>query len=282
MANTKSIALDNSSLQYLSITDANQTGLDFSTAFTFMGWVKFDSLPIASGRAGFMFKWEVSAGTGRTYHVGLFNNSGTYFVRAEIANTGDTDEDQLQVNWTPTVSTWYHVATTWDGTAKTMRLYVNGSLVGTSAVGSIATLNNGTEEFRLGTWSPGVEKYNLDGKMDEVGVYNTSLTLATISSDYNSGDGTERSGSETGIQGAWRFEDNLTDLTANDNDLTNNNSGTYSSDVPFAGSTTATTPTDSEVNISDSQSITESIESNASLADINPTSLNKKTVRIWS
>ena len=54
-ANTKSIALDNSSLQYLSITDANQTGLDFSTAFTFMGWIKFDTLPIASGRAGFIY-----------------------------------------------------------------------------------------------------------------------------------------------------------------------------------------------------------------------------------
>jgi len=42
-AASASIDLERSSSQYLSITDASQTGLDFTGDFTIEGWVKLES-----------------------------------------------------------------------------------------------------------------------------------------------------------------------------------------------------------------------------------------------
>ena len=46
----------------------------------------------------------------------------------------------------------------------------------------------------------------------------------------------ELDGDEAGLVGYWKLNNSLLDETSNDNDLTNNNSATFSTDVPFSGS----------------------------------------------
>ena len=67
-----------------------------------------------------------------------------------------------------------HVAATYDGS--TMRLYFDGTEVGSKAVSSI---NHSTADLLIGK-SPNSTLYNLAGVIDEVAVYNRSLTADEI------------------------------------------------------------------------------------------------------
>ncbi|MGE0026858.1 MAG: LamG domain-containing protein [Thermoleophilia bacterium] len=76
-----------------------------------------------------------------------------------------------------TAGTWTHLAVTFDGAQ--LRFYRNGVLVtSTAAAGSILT---STGVLRIGgnqVWGEW-----LDGRIDEVRVYNRALTAAQITSD---------------------------------------------------------------------------------------------------
>jgi hypothetical protein len=74
---------------------------------------------------------------------------------------------------------WYLATVTYDGS--TLKLYLNGNLEGSS---STSSLNTTTADFIIGqgilsTWN------TLNGKIDEVGIWNTALTAQDVSSIYN-------------------------------------------------------------------------------------------------
>jgi hypothetical protein len=95
--------------------------------------------------------------------TGADPNSGTTTL---IASSGN-----LQNN------TWYHVAATYDG--GTMRLYLNGELVGSTAkTGAAAT--NGSVGAWIGGNPPSSTSMPWDGKIDEVQLYNRGLTATEI------------------------------------------------------------------------------------------------------
>jgi hypothetical protein len=74
---------------------------------------------------------------------------------------------------------WSHLAVTYDGAA--LRLYVNGTLVRTTAVtGAIGTSNN---PLRIGGNNVWGEWFA--GTIDELNVYNRALTAAEIAVDMN-------------------------------------------------------------------------------------------------
>jgi hypothetical protein len=74
---------------------------------------------------------------------------------------------------------WYHIVATWD--ADKIRLYVNGALVNTSA-SFVGALSLGAGTFRIGTNNGGGEA--LDGRIDEVAVYNYTLSMQQIANHY--------------------------------------------------------------------------------------------------
>jgi hypothetical protein len=77
------------------------------------------------------------------------------------------------------LNTWTHLAGTFDGT--TLRLYVNGTEVGTRAVaGPMAT---STGVLRMG--GNGIWGEFFAGRIDEVRVYNRALSVAEIQTDMN-------------------------------------------------------------------------------------------------
>ena len=78
-----------------------------------------------------------------------------------------------------TVNTWTHLAATYDGT--TMKLYVNGAQVGSSAqTGSIATSTNPLQIGGDATYG----QY-FQGMIDEVRIYSRALAQTEIQTDMN-------------------------------------------------------------------------------------------------
>jgi len=79
------------------------------------------------------------------------------------------------------LNTWSHIASTYDGAS--LRMYVNGSLVGTLATtGNIST---SSLPLRIGGNTIWGEWFK--GMLDEVHVYNRALTLSEITSDMSVG-----------------------------------------------------------------------------------------------
>jgi hypothetical protein len=75
------------------------------------------------------------------------------------------------------LSAWSHLAATYDGT--TLRLFVNGTLVSNSVVGSAILTSGGA--LRIGGNSLWGEYFQ--GRIDEVRIYNRALTAAEIAAD---------------------------------------------------------------------------------------------------
>ena len=75
------------------------------------------------------------------------------------------------------LSTWSHLAMTWDGL--TVRVYVNGAQVSSSALAGTAMTS--TSPLRIG--GNGVWPEWFSGVIDEVRVYNRALSAAEIAAD---------------------------------------------------------------------------------------------------
>ena len=77
------------------------------------------------------------------------------------------------------VSTWSHLAITYDGS--TVRLYLNGAMV--DSVAHTGLITSSTNALTLGS-DPFYGQY-FNGLIDEVRIYNKALTAAQIQSDMN-------------------------------------------------------------------------------------------------
>ena len=233
--NTNSIDLELSSSQYLSITDANQTGLDLASDFTIEAWVKTESTPAASGTLEIFDKYT-SAGDNRSYRFYYQNNAGTMKIVVNTSSTGAAGQVINHFfNYTLTNGTWFHLAMTYDLSAGTALLYVNGVSQG-SVSGGNTSIYNGTGAVNIGAINEGTALY-FDGLIDDVRVWSDKRTQQEVQDNMS----VELVGDEAGLVAYWKLNDSLLDETSNDNDLTNNNSATFSTDVPFSGETANTT-----------------------------------------
>ena len=77
------------------------------------------------------------------------------------------------------LNAWSHLAVTYDNTA--LRLYVNGTLVATTAVSGPIPVSTGV--LRMGGNSIWGEWFS--GKLDDVRIYNRALSAGEIATDMN-------------------------------------------------------------------------------------------------
>jgi glucose/arabinose dehydrogenase len=150
------------------VADANS--LDLTTGMTLEAWVR----PTAAG--GVWRSVVAKNGTG-TVAYNLYANRNTNRPAAEMNIGGSlriaNGTAQLALN------AWSHVAATYDGT--TIRLYVNGTQVGTGAFAG--SLLSTTGQLWIGgnaVWSEWFA-----GTIDDVRVYNRALTAAQIQADMS-------------------------------------------------------------------------------------------------
>lgn len=149
-----------------------------------------------SPRGGFMIgSWE--GGDGRQATAGVTTPSG---------NVWAISKDTIQVG------KWNHIAMTYDGSlaVDNLKIYLNGKLEDTqTAVGGM-TLPNGP--LLIG----GNVYYLFNGLMDEVRIWNHTLTSVEISSRFK----TQLSGNESGLAAYYNFNNTFKDISANGNDGT--------------------------------------------------------------
>src|SRR3989344_4897183 len=138
------------------------------------------------------------------------------------------------VSWSPSTGTWYHIAVTKTGT--TVNFYVNGSQQGTTQTIGSSGINDSNSTFVIGSDAGNGDFF--DGRIDDVRVWTRALSSTDISNLYTS-PGTFGNGASFG--GEWLFENNGNDSSGNSNNLTNNNSATFSTDVAYTGSSVAST-----------------------------------------
>jgi hypothetical protein len=123
-------------------------------------------------------QWMYGVGLSSDYYFAKAQNE--YFVGDNMAFTF------LYGSWTaPAVSTWFHVAQTYDAGSGVHTLYVNGAIVDSLAHGSGLYNAGNDEEFRLGSDNgTSGEAYFLHGSMDDVRVYSRALDTTEIQSSY--------------------------------------------------------------------------------------------------
>src|SRR3990167_5190383 len=155
--------------EYLSITDAAQTGLDLAGDFTMKLWVNFESIPANDEYYTFMSKFATS---NRQYAFFLGKESDVVKLLSFIGD-GVNDGDQDTVTWTPSTATWYMVTLRYTHATLKIDFSVNASAQGAQQTSSVS-LGAGGAAFRMGETE--IASRLMDGILDEAGVWSRRLT----------------------------------------------------------------------------------------------------------
>ncbi len=158
-------------------------------------------------------------------------SSTSYQLRVGISSTG-TNEEFLTKVVSLTAGTTYHIGASWDASTSTATFCINGASVGTS-VGTLTAINNNASRFAVGADFNSSARNFFDGKIDEARLWNTERTA----DQFNSNKETEIAVNSVGLAAYYQFDNNWDDSTSNANHLTTTG-GTFTTDVPFASSTT--------------------------------------------
>ncbi len=147
--------------------DTNAKIIASNSTYTLMAWAYRrgtgeGSYPTILGQgqnAGFLLTWE-NLGIPKLYH----NRGGFEIIQGEALNNNQ----------------WYHLTGLWNGTD--IELYVNGIRVSQASVNNlIATELN---SLKIGRYDSGTPDY-FNGSIDEVLIFNRSLSAGEISALYN-------------------------------------------------------------------------------------------------
>jgi concanavalin A-like lectin/glucanase superfamily protein/VCBS repeat protein len=153
------------------VTVADANDLDLTSSFTLEAWVRLDSLAKSSA---VIYK---GTNSGSNYGYSLYSRLFENKPSGGVANGGTLK----LVSGTSPLPTeppaWSHLAFTSDGT--NLKLYVNGELLGSSSSGIPASVT--TADLKIG-WGANFNAY-FDGKIDEVRVYDRTLSQAQIEAD---------------------------------------------------------------------------------------------------
>ena len=154
--------------EYLSITDASQTGLDFTSAFTLSAWVKL----------------ETSAGASDSLIMRKFGSNGYSFyintagVLGVYIHNGTTDEN-VEDTYVFETGIWYHVAVVYAQNSR-LTLYINGREVDESTTTIPTSLPGNADTFYMGS-TAGSSNF-FDGLILDATAWSVALTDAEVES----------------------------------------------------------------------------------------------------
>ncbi|MBF9221456.1 T9SS type A sorting domain-containing protein [Hymenobacter ruricola] len=114
------------------------------------------------------------------YSLTIF--SGQPYIEVWPQGVGNSAHTYMYGTTNLTAGRWHHLAATWDGTS--LRLYLDGVDVSGTQNAGPATANSQLQLGRSATYGQ-----VLNGRLDEVRIYNTPLTLAQVQADMLSASG---------------------------------------------------------------------------------------------
>jgi hypothetical protein len=183
----------------------NSALLNANTIHTMECWVKFSSLAtdqeiLSKSTGGNGIELLLYGGNLAAYYM---NGSATSYITFPILNN-------LVANQ------WYHIATAWDGIKENIKLYLNGTSVGTlTHIGDVTAtgLSNTAASFKIGQWSDPANRA-LYGTVDEVRIWNVNRTATELKQNMYS-----VATNATGLVAYYKADDGsgttLTNSTAN-------------------------------------------------------------------
>jgi hypothetical protein len=146
--------------------------------FTIAGWIYLDTV---SGYQSIVDKW--SSGTTKEYIV--YIDAGADRIKAAISGNGTSQTDLTASNYGGIgLGAWLFIAFGHDATANEIWISVNNGTANTAA--HTTGCNDNTSPLRLGADHVGT---NIDGKMDEWGLWGKRLSASELTELYNSGSG---------------------------------------------------------------------------------------------
>jgi hypothetical protein len=205
------------------INMSNDTSLKLGTDFTIEAWIKASAI----GASYYTLLNRQTAATDRNYFLGVQADAvgvaapGALTFRASSA--GVADALRLDGDTVIDDNLWHHTAVTYDGADLT--IYVDGVIDNSTAETDAPDLSRG--DVMIGSRSDGGANF-FDGIIDEVRIYNTSLTAFEINESFARGiaefnittrvrttNETREVYNETGLVGFWKLN-NDSDYGEND------------------------------------------------------------------
>jgi len=171
------LQLDNAySMSFDGINDninvGNVASLQGATDFTISSWIKLNSLG-----ANRIFGAYNTSTNKRIVTLGVHSDNT---LISGVSNNGQQVEVRFSTSTIP-INTWKHVAVTFSSGA--VNFYIDGVKETPSAT-SITQLYNVSTDYFIGALQPVPSSVYMDGKIDEVSVFNTALTELEIKSIY--------------------------------------------------------------------------------------------------
>ncbi|MFC1742059.1 DUF2341 domain-containing protein, partial [Nanoarchaeota archaeon] len=147
---------------------------DSSMSFSYGAWVKTNN---SEASAKFLLGKTALAGAEEPGWALTTSISGKFLCRASDGY------DSVSAGYVyPANDTWYHVMCVYDGPARTMRLYVNGTLLRTVTNTDLDNISTSTS-FIIGGEVGGNRDFS--GVLDEIRIYNRSLSAEQVLALYN-------------------------------------------------------------------------------------------------
>jgi hypothetical protein len=197
-SSTYSADLEASESDYLVITDANQTGLDLTTALTIEFWIKPESYQGIEKIVHFVSK---SAAGGKSYAVVNYQGNASQYFGLWIGDAS-TQDQFTAYSHQPTTGEWHHYAVTWDGSNKHCEIYRDGSSVSSQVGSNVSSIADTSYDLMIGARGDGDTTTYHDGLIDEIRIWNDVRTPTEISQNYNH----ELRGNEANLVAYWPFE----------------------------------------------------------------------------
>lgn len=222
----------NGTTQYYS--KSSPSAMTFTDDFTVSAWVKLTSYGTFSDIA--------SRYNGTSGWIFAINTTGQVVLQG--LNAGAANYSQVLSSRAIPLNKWVHVAAQLDMSTFTATTTTSYTMI--DGVDTVATVSragtNPTALIQAGNLNIGSENSGganfFPGKLSQVAIYNAKVTQATVLASMNQ----TLTGSESSLISAYSFNNSITDLSANANNLTANASAVATNgDSPFAGGANAST-----------------------------------------
>jgi hypothetical protein len=180
----------NGETQYGTITNGYTNTIKGDDTYSVSLWFNSDTFGSPGG-----VLLEASGLPATSFWLEYNGSSGFYWASGGSYRTYTTA--------TLSAGTWYNLTIVKTGAGNNGNLYLNGVLQN-SYSGTLGSSVNSNSDFLVGKYH--TTGYTMDGRMDDLRIYNTSLSATDVSNIYNNGNGSLID-QATGLAGWWKFDD---------------------------------------------------------------------------